>query len=81
MRIPVWVHVVERLGYMTNEEMQKKMGEMFEALKKGATLGELQGFSPEEVEVVYSLGYTSYQVGKFDEAEKIFRFACLLSHL
>ena len=66
---------------MTNEEMQKKMGEMLEALKKGATLGELQGFSPEEVEVVYSLGYTSYQVGKFDEAEKIFRYACLLSHL
>lgn len=66
---------------MTNEEMQKRMFEMVEALKKGATLGDLQGYSPEEIEVVYSLGYTSYQAGRFDEAEKIFRFACMFAHL
>ena len=66
---------------MTNEEMQKRMLELLEGLKKGHTLGDLQGYSPEEIEVVYSLGFTSYQAGRFDEAEKIFRFACMFAHL
>lgn len=66
---------------MTNEEVQKRMIEMAEEFKKGATFGDLQGYTPEEIEVVYSLGYSSYQAGRFDEAEKIFRFACMLAHL
>ena len=66
---------------MTNEEIQKRMLEMVEGFKKGATLADLQGLSPEEIEVIYSLGFSSYQAGHFDEAEKIFRFTCLFSHL
>lgn len=66
---------------MTNEEIHKRMLELIEGIKKGYTLGELQGYSPEEIEVIYSLGYSSYQAGRFDEAEKIFRFACMFAHL
>lgn len=66
---------------MTNEEMQNRVLEVLESLKKGATIGDLQGLSPEEIEVIYSLGFSSYQAGHFDEAEKIFRFTCMVSHL
>jgi len=48
---------------------------------ENATLGELKGISPEELEAVYSLGFNYYRTGKYEEAYKIFQFLVLFDHL
>lgn len=46
-----------------------------------ATLGELKGISHEELEAVYSLGFTHYRTGHFEDASKLFQFLVLFDHL
>ncbi|HEB77286.1 MAG TPA: CesD/SycD/LcrH family type III secretion system chaperone [Methylothermaceae bacterium] len=52
-----------------------------EILENGGTLGDLKGFTPEEMEAVYSLAYNLHQQGRFEEAEKLFQFLCFYEHL
>ena len=55
-----------------------------EAAKKfanGATLKEVKGISNEELESVYSLGFSYYRTGKFENAQKLFEFLVLFDHL
>jgi type III secretion system low calcium response chaperone LcrH/SycD len=47
---------------------------------ENATLGELKGISPAELEAVYSLGFNYYRTGKYEEASKIFQFLVLFDH-
>ena len=46
-----------------------------------ATMRELKGISKAEMEAVYSVGYNMYRTGRYDDAEKIFRFLVLFDHL
>ena len=46
-----------------------------------ATLGELKGISHEELEAVYSLGFTHYRTGRYEDAAKLFQFLVLFDHL
>ncbi|MBR6021603.1 MAG: SycD/LcrH family type III secretion system chaperone [Kiritimatiellae bacterium] len=46
-----------------------------------ATLGELKGISREELEAVYSLGFTHYRTGRYEDASKLFQFLVLFDHL
>ena len=62
------------------EELLERMKGVIAGFAAGKTVAEMRGLSPDEVEAIYSLGYTYYQVGKLDEAENAFRFACLLDH-
>ena len=66
---------------MSQEEMIERMKAVLAGFAAGKTVAEMRGMSPDEVEAIYSMGYTYYQVGKLDEAEKIFRFVCLMDHL
>lgn len=49
-------------------------------IEENATLGELKGISPAELEAVYSLGFNYYRTGKYEEAYKIFQFLVLFDH-
>lgn len=64
-----------------DEVLRLQMMEVLKDLGEGKTVGAMTGFTPDDLEAVYSLGYASYQAGKFDDAEKIFRFVCLFDHL
>ena len=46
-----------------------------------ATMRELKGITKAEMEAVYSLGFSYYRTGRYDDAEKIFRFLVLFDHL
>ena len=46
-----------------------------------ATMRELKGITKEEMEAVYSVGFNMYRTGRYDDAEKIFRFLVLFDHL
>ena len=50
-------------------------------LNKGQTLRVLKGLSSEEMEAVYTVAYNYFQNGRYDEAEKMFRFLCFFDHL
>ena len=66
---------------MSQEEMIERMKTVLAGFAAGRTVAQMRGMSPDEVEAIYSMGYTYYQVGKLDEAEKVFRFVCLMNHL
>ena len=46
-----------------------------------ATMRELKGITKAEMEAVYSVGFNMYRTGRYDDAEKIFRFLVLFDHL
>ena len=46
-----------------------------------ATMRELKVISKAEMEAVYSVGFNMYRTGRYDDAEKIFRFLVLFDHL
>ena len=48
---------------------------------EGSTIKELKGITNNEMEAVYSLAFSYYRTGKFDEAEKLFNFLALFDHL
>ncbi len=62
-------------------QIEKTAALIQEVLENGGTLGDLKGFTPEEMEAVYSLAYNLHQQGRFEEAEKLFQFLCFYEHL
>ena len=46
-----------------------------------ATLKQLKGVTNDELEAVYSLAFSYYRTGKFEEALKLFQFLVLFDHL
>ena len=59
--------------------------EKIEAAAKGfakmGTIREIKGITNSEMEAVYSMGYSFYTTGRYDDAEKVFRFLVLFDHL
>ncbi len=45
------------------------------------TVRDLKGITTGEMEAVYSLGFNFYNTGRYDEAEKIFKFLVLFDHM
>ena len=66
-------------------DTSKLTPEMIEQAAKGladmSTVRELKGITDEEMEAMYSLGYSFYTTGRYDDAEKVFRFLVLFDHL
>jgi type III secretion system low calcium response chaperone LcrH/SycD len=56
------------------EEAAKSFAEM-------GTIRELKGITDAEMEAIYSMGYSLYNTGRYDDAEKVFRFLVLFDHL
>jgi len=50
---------------------------LFEAVKSGATLKDLQGVPQDLMEGIYAFAYRFYEQGKLDDAEVFFRFLCI----
>ena len=65
--------------------MENSLEAMTEKIIKGLMAGrpvyESCGLGPKDVEAIYSVGYTHYQVGRFEEAEALFRFATVMDCL
>jgi len=66
-------------------DVKKLTAEEIEKAAKGladmSTIRELKGITDAEMEAIYSLGYSFYTTGRYDDAEKVFRFLVLFDHL
>lgn len=57
------------------------IGEAVVGLLTGeVAMRDLQGLSDDELESVYALGFSQFQTGRYDDAEKIFAYICLMEH-
>jgi type III secretion system low calcium response chaperone LcrH/SycD len=69
---------------MTDKAMEQ-LREMATNAALGALAGEplkiAKGISDEELNAVYSLAYSYYNTGRYDEALKLFKFLVLLDHM
>ncbi len=69
--------------YPRDPELEKKLPNYkeietaFELLVKGASVGDLLGFTPEKIEMLYAVAYSLYNSGKYEQALKLFRGLCL----
>ena len=45
------------------------------------TVREMKGITDAEMEAIYSMGFSFYNTGRYDDAEKVFRFLVLFDHL
>ena len=50
-------------------------------IEKSSTLKQMKGVTNDELEAVYSLAFSYYQTGKYEEAHKLFQFLVLFDHL
>ena len=67
---------------MSTEITKDTIAEAAEKFATGfATMRELKGITKAEMEAVYSVGFNMYRTGRYDDAEKIFRFLVLFDHL
>ena len=64
------------------EELEKTAKDLAKRLfQDGATLSELKGITPRELNAVYQMGLGFYNTGRYDDAEKVFSFLVLFDHL
>jgi type III secretion system low calcium response chaperone LcrH/SycD len=52
-----------------------------EVLGSGGSLKDMRGLKSTDIEAVYSIGFGLYNQAKYEQAEPMFQFACLYSHL
>ena len=66
-------------------DIKQLSAEKIEAAAKGfadmGTVRELKGITDAEMEAIYALGFSFYRTGRYDDAEKVFRFLVLFDHL
>ncbi|MBR6371957.1 MAG: SycD/LcrH family type III secretion system chaperone [Victivallales bacterium] len=65
------------LAKLTNEQIEKAAKSFMDM----GTVRELKGITDAEMEAVYSMGFSFYNTGRYDDAEKVFRFLVLFDHL
>ena len=70
----------------THDEAAKKMAdEMLKQIRtmadEGLTIANTRGISREQLESVYAVGLNYYNIGRTEEAKKIFGFLVLFDHL
>lgn len=64
------------------EEIDKDIKDLAKKLfQDGATLGEIKGITPRELNAVYQMGLGFYNTGRYDDAEKVFTFLVMFDHL
>ncbi|MEM8622186.1 MAG: SycD/LcrH family type III secretion system chaperone [Pseudomonadota bacterium] len=57
------------------------VGDAFVGLFTGTTaMRDIQGLSDDEIESMYALGFSQFQAGRYEEAEKIFALVCTMEH-
>lgn len=65
------------LPFETQEEWMKFF-EQFGA--NGRTFQDFTNLSPQSMEVMYMVGFNSYNAGKYENAERVFQFLAYLNH-
>jgi len=65
------------ISKLTAEQIEKAARNLADM----GTVRELKGITDTEMEAIYSLGYSFYTTGRYDDAEKVFRFLVLFDHL
>ncbi len=50
-------------------------------MEEPVTLRDLKGITTDEMEAVYSLGFNFYNTGRYDDAEKVFKFLVMFDHM
>ena len=64
------------------EEIDKDIKDLAKKLfQDGATLGEIKGITPRELNAVYQMGLGFYNTGRYDDVEKVFTFLVMFDHL
>ena len=69
------------MAFDKNQLTAEKIEEAAKGLADMGTIRELKGLTDGEMEAVYSLGFSFYNTGRYDDAEKVFRFLVLFDHL
>ena len=59
------------------DEMTKNIVKMMNGV---TTVADVRGISYKQLEAIYNVGYTYYNSGRFDEAETVFKFLCMIEH-
>lgn len=62
----------------TPEEMDQLV---LDFMQNAKTLKDIRGLTTENMEVIYSVAYNSYNAGNLEQARKIFEFLCYFDHL
>lgn len=71
------VEVAGQFGLGCGEEWQRMAGKFF---KNARTFKDFTALTPESIEAIYLAGYTQYNAGRFEDAEKIFQLLSVLNH-
>jgi len=50
-------------------------------MKEGGVLRDVRGITKEQMEAIYSVAFNLYRAGKYEDAEKVFKFLCFFDHL
>ncbi len=67
----------DEISSKSNQELEEQVLEFF---GNGGTFKDLKNMSDEAMEAIYSVAYSLYQSGKYDESLKIFQFLCFYDH-
>lgn len=59
----------------------EKIEQAAKAFADMGTVREMKGITDAEMEAIYSMGFSFYNTGRYDDAEKVFRFLVLFDHL
>jgi len=62
---------------MTSKQIIDMMAKISDGV---TTVAEAKGISPEELEAIYKIGFGLYTSGRYEDAQKIFEFVCLVQH-
>lgn len=65
----------------TSEALKVRFLEAAQSLLNGEPLKMAKGIDDAQLNAVYSLGFSYYQTGRYDEALKLFKFLVLMDHL
>jgi len=68
---------IEKLKLGGDESLD---GQAFEFFGRGGTFKDLKSISEESMEAIYSIAYSLYQSGKYEESLEIFKFLCFYDH-
>lgn len=69
--------MVKDINSLTEEDLAQAAKEFFNL----GTIAEMRGITHEELEAVYSTGFSFYNTGRYDDAETIFKFLVMFDHL
>ena len=65
----------------TNEALKERFVEAANSILKGEPLKIAKGIDDAQLNAVYSLAFSYYSTGRYDEALKLFKFLVLFDHL